>query len=97
MNSNTQMMPNDELVTIIVPKRPRRKTDNNPNNPNNNSNNPNNPLSDKDQKISDLNRQLYYLKKYGLEILPPKRDYKKKPDDFRKLKVKKEKIVLSFS
>lgn len=73
-----------ESITIIVPKRQRRKNEDLGKN-------------EHELKISDLNRRLYYLKKYGLEIIPEKRKYVKKAEDFTKLKVKKEKIVLNFS
>ena len=49
-----------------------------------------------DNKISDLNRRLYYLKKYGLEILPDKRSYNKRDKDFHKTIIQKEKIEISF-
>ena len=49
-----------------------------------------------DEKISDLNRRLYYLKKYGLEIVPPKRDYHKKCLDFYKTKTENECVTLFF-
>jgi|TARA_R110000744_G_scaffold62371_1_gene128736 hypothetical protein len=47
------------------------------------------------QKISDLSRRIYYLKKYGLDLIPPKRNYNRKERD---LLMKKEKndIIIKF-
>jgi len=72
-----------ESIMVHVPKRHRTSTID---------------TGDKelDSKISDLNRRLYYLKKYGLEIVPNKRDYNKKTADYHKTKIEKYKCTVFF-
>jgi len=72
-----------EQIMVHVPKRHRLSTIN---------------TGDKvlDLKISDLNRRLYYLKKYGLEVCPPKRDYNKKTADYHKTKIEKYNCTVFF-
>jgi len=48
------------------------------------------------QKISDLSRRIYYLKKYGLDLIPPKRGYNKKQNAVL-MKKEKNKIILKFN
>ena len=76
-------MPSIEQIMIMCPKRNREskiKTGD----------------DELDEKISDLNRRLYYLKKYGLEVIPRKRAYNKKTDDFHLTKIEKESITIFF-
>ena len=51
----------------------------------------------KEEKISELTRRLYYLKKYGIESIPSKRSYNKKDKNLNKIEIKKENIILIFN
>lgn len=76
-------MPTIEEIMILVPKRHRTSIINTGN-------------VELDQKISDLNRRLYYLKKYGIEVVPPKRAYNKKTEDYYKTKIQNKKSTIFF-
>lgn len=83
-NMNVSQLPYDEnSIMILVPKRHRKS-------------NINTGDVEKDTKISDLNRQLYYLKKYGISVIPPKRNYIKKDKNLFKTVIDKKSIIINF-
>tara|TARA_R110002126_G_scaffold128768_1_gene271348 strand:+ start:666 stop:863 length:198 start_codon:yes stop_codon:yes gene_type:complete len=52
---------------------------------------------EKQEKISELTRRLYYLKQYGIESIPSKRPYNKKDKNLNKIEIKKKNIILTFN
>lgn len=50
----------------------------------------------KETQVSNLARQIYYLKKYGVIDLPPKRQYIKKTSIKKFKKTDSKQIILTF-